>query len=467
MRSTIALGLGAALAWACNLGAFACSDDGDCGGTSDAGVCETSGWCSFPDGECASGRRYGDHAGGALAGTCVDEAGTTGGTDGLTTSTSDSGGVTTLTTALDDSGATTSSSGAAVDSSSGGTTGSNDLCPDDWWDCSWGQRIRLDATFAGAADDLVDVPVLVRLTPERADLSGALPGGKDIRVVTDDGTLVPHELERFEDGEALLWVRWPSLAVPNSSLTLYWSSLGADEPPAPAAVWSNGYLAVWHLADGTDSLGAYPLTADGPEATQGRIGLGSSFFGNDGFLADVSLADIVANPVTFEAWILADGPDPDTKRLFDNGRHVPAEDGWAFGLDGTPGLLEFELARTFGRDRWISFDPAEPGGWHYVAARYDTESVWFHYDGMTDPGELDIQGSGRPSLDLPDRELSLGRSSDTAQASYQGVLDEARISTVARSDAWLELQYLSMTDTLLVYGAPEALPPLAVRPAAR
>lgn len=47
---------------------YRCSGDSACGG---GGVCETSGFCSFIDGECASGRRYNDSAG-SLGSTCTN-----------------------------------------------------------------------------------------------------------------------------------------------------------------------------------------------------------------------------------------------------------------------------------------------------------------------------------------------------------------------------------------------------------
>jgi hypothetical protein len=46
---------------------FQCSNDTACGAS---GVCEATGYCSFPDTDCPSGRRYGDSAGGS-AGQCT------------------------------------------------------------------------------------------------------------------------------------------------------------------------------------------------------------------------------------------------------------------------------------------------------------------------------------------------------------------------------------------------------------
>jgi alpha-tubulin suppressor-like RCC1 family protein len=51
--------------------AFECDANSDCvDGTQ--GVCETSGFCSFPDSGCPSGRRYGRFAGAGLGDSCVD-----------------------------------------------------------------------------------------------------------------------------------------------------------------------------------------------------------------------------------------------------------------------------------------------------------------------------------------------------------------------------------------------------------
>ncbi|MEM6991976.1 MAG: hypothetical protein AAF721_15815 [Myxococcota bacterium] len=49
-----------------------CTTQADCG---EGGVCESSGYCSFADDGCASGRRYGDD--GPRANTCVESTGTT------------------------------------------------------------------------------------------------------------------------------------------------------------------------------------------------------------------------------------------------------------------------------------------------------------------------------------------------------------------------------------------------------
>ncbi len=51
--------------------AFHCTVNDECVYLDAAGVCEASGFCSFPDDRCDSHRRYGVHAAAVFAGRCV------------------------------------------------------------------------------------------------------------------------------------------------------------------------------------------------------------------------------------------------------------------------------------------------------------------------------------------------------------------------------------------------------------
>ena len=65
-----------------------CNDAGDCVGAGVDGVCQPDGFCSFPDGECPSGQRYGAHSG-SVSGECVQSGGTTTGSPPTDTTTQD------------------------------------------------------------------------------------------------------------------------------------------------------------------------------------------------------------------------------------------------------------------------------------------------------------------------------------------------------------------------------------------
>lgn len=87
---------------------FACTESSQCTLDGIRGTCEDNGFCSFPDGDCESGQRYGAHASSELVDRCVPDAGA-------------SGGGTTTTGVVDDA-STGAVSGTTADgaSSSGG-----------------------------------------------------------------------------------------------------------------------------------------------------------------------------------------------------------------------------------------------------------------------------------------------------------------------------------------------------------
>lgn len=117
MRGRYALATALGLAIGCaGTPAFVCRDSDDCANGSFTGICEDNGYCSFGDPGCPSGQRFGDHAPGDLAGTCVDAEGTS--TGAATTE----GGATTFAT-LD--GASVEP-GTSDDSSSDRTTTGDD-----------------------------------------------------------------------------------------------------------------------------------------------------------------------------------------------------------------------------------------------------------------------------------------------------------------------------------------------------
>lgn len=172
-----------------NTSEFNCQDNTDCGSN---GQCEASGFCSFPDDDCASGRRYGNLAGTGLANKCVapDEGTDVSSTAGTTST--DASVSSTL-------GTTSSSSGEAEttdaeSSSSTGTTGGEptpvDFCP------------RLPPP----ADD----QILVEVTPDDAPALESMLNAA-----------APNTTFLFESGqydlESAVWITAPDITLRSAS----------------------------------------------------------------------------------------------------------------------------------------------------------------------------------------------------------------------------------------------------------
>lgn len=439
----------------CTGGAFACSDDQGCAGAGTGGVCEPTGFCSFPDDDCGSGRRYGAHAGEGLAGACVEVEAATSSSSGTTGATLVSlDGTISGSTAASSTGPAESSSTTGADTTA--TTGTT-TCPDGWWDCAWSHRLAL--TLAPLTFTLDEpVPVLVRLTPERWDPSVAQPAGQDLRFIDATGGVVPHEIEATGDAFAV-WIRWPAADL---GVHAYWGNPDASDGQDLAGVWQDDHEAVWHLDDGQDAVGAHPLTAHGTASAPGIVAVASAFDGSTSYMQGAggdSMASLLAGPATLEAWILPTSfGDFGRGRVIDNASDIEPMHGWSLQLrDGMPndGLM-LEVARQIAEDVWFANDVIVLGQWQYVAAVFDGQQTRLYVDGAEVQVSM-VAGTGPPSPDATEP-ITLGRIAGEPTGWFDGTIDEVRLSSVARDPAWIAMQWSAVQDGVLVYGPVEQAP---------
>jgi hypothetical protein len=115
------LGLALSACVACGDAAFVCAQDADCT-AGQAGVCQSNGYCSFPDDGCTSGQRYADHSG-ALSSLCVDpEVGTSSASSEVTTGDATVASLTSVPPESSDSVASSDDSADTTSAVSAGTT---------------------------------------------------------------------------------------------------------------------------------------------------------------------------------------------------------------------------------------------------------------------------------------------------------------------------------------------------------
>lgn len=465
----------ASASWGCGANAFACGDDSQCAGSGVGGLCEASGFCSFPDEGCDSGRRYGDHAEGAFAGACVD-LGETSSSSGPSSATATATATitTTVTTTLDSTAVTLTSEAttapsteptmtvtaesqdtSATDGSS--TTGSTSDCGVEWWDCDFSRRLRLslgpDVPGVAAA-----MPLLVSLTPGRWDSSTAQPQGQDLRFVDADGALVPHEIESVGP-TTLVWIRWPG--VDATAVTVYWGNPDAPDGQAPASVWQDGHEAVWHMADGTDSLGFHLLGSYGAEVVDGRFAQASRFDGTSYMQGEPgdTMAALFAGPATIEAWVYLDSFGSQGRgRVVDNANDPVPTVGWSLQVrDSSPvNAIQLELGHDQTEQGWSAADVVDVGQWYYLAVVHLDGEVTLYVDGAAQESTT-WPGVGEIALDT-DTPVTIGRVSGTNAGWFDGVIDEVRLSSAARDGDWIATQWASADDAVLAYGTAEAQP---------
>jgi hypothetical protein len=186
-------------------GWFQCDEASQCSLAGQAGTCEPSGYCSFPDESCESGQRYGAHAPADIAGSCVSEpepattsttAGGTGAVEGSHTGSTttgnplDDGTTTAAMTTFEVSEGTTAASSSDSTSTDGSETGSPAAV------------LHYQAALAECNDP-------VYLDPDACELGGSPSMGAMVVDLIDVDAGPIHGFLRFDFDDALV----PDLVV--------------------------------------------------------------------------------------------------------------------------------------------------------------------------------------------------------------------------------------------------------------
>lgn len=448
-------GVASGLAIACVHAGFVCRDAEDCRDGDAIGWCEPEGACSFTDPDCPSQRRYADRSDSALAGRCVPrETGSTGDTGAATTSAGTTDASTTS-TSLDGDGSSTTSPIPA--------------CATGWWDCTWTRRIPLELSTPAtitASEVLVDVPIPILLGAGRIALDEVAPDGADLRFVADDGTVLVHEVERWDPaGTSTLWLRVPTYDLSLAQrVWLYHGNPGAPAIDAGSEVWSSEHAGVWHLAgDARDS------TANAHDGElSGAVTPVAGYLG--GAMAFAAVADRIDVPAgaaiddvflaggTLSAWMRPHGYGGNERgRLADKGAGGGGWAVWASGNDDGA-IRVLQRYEDSGQSIWTGTTIGRDA-WSFVAITFDAgqdQRPRIYLDGVEQPvGGPDVPQMGA-ALSEAGTALVIGNS-DTPDRWFDGVLDEVRLERTVRTPVWIALQHAAMRDELVAFGPVQRL----------
>lgn len=321
----------------------------------------------------------------------------------------------------------------------------------------WNEFDPIFITTSGVAltESVDDAPVLVILTPEDIDYDLVQESGADLRFLDPrTNQKVPHEIESWTPGgTSYVWVLVPNL--PPDSAKMLWMSY--DNPAAPdqqdaAGVWADEFISVWHMNGKCEGPPPHLVDATGSGRDATCNGLVDANIAG-GLVADAVVFDTPGQSVelphmgalqfqtdfTLEAWVAID----------DNVLASGDENRFAIRKDGSYSLLathtggggqgpRFEVEF----DNRVDVNQSEPDpGWHYlVGTATEDGEVCLYVDGA----QVQCKGAGA-EFALEANPLEIGRD-------LLGVVDEVRVSSVARSPDWIQLQYMASRGLLTTFG---------------
>lgn len=362
-----------------------------------------------------------------------------------------------------------SSTGASGILASGIEVVSNDttVLPYPQWRYSKRLYLNTAASGAGVLGNVVNFPVLVRLTAANFDFSLAKSDGSDIRFTKSNGTLLSFEIERWDAGarRAEIWVRTDTVYGNNSNqyLMMLWGNGNAVAQSNGPAVFdtAKGIQGVWHLA-GAENAIAKDATGnhyDGmpsdtaPTGSEGLIGPCRLFNGISNFIrmngTSASKLNFQENGIyTISAWAYAD--------TLDNGFHLIAgksNEQYFLKLKQTspPNSMRWEFVEYQDKTGWnITNGIPSAKTWAYVVGVRKGTSQYFYLNGQLVNNTITITSASASRHTGDDVTIGkfLSMPSDTIEGkcAFLGKIDEVRILSVASGADWIKLCYMNQKE---------------------
>jgi Concanavalin A-like lectin/glucanases superfamily/Domain of unknown function (DUF2341) len=335
----------------------------------------------------------------------------------------------------------------------------------------YSRRLYLNTTSSGAAvpGNVVNFPILVRLTTSNFDFTQAGPSGADIRFTKQDNTPVSYEIERWDaaNDQAEVWVKIDTVYGSDSShyVTMYW---GASTSSATvslsngAAVFdtSNGFQGVWHLGQSAAgvSTDATQNHFDGtpsdtaPAAAAGIIGTCQQFNGTSNYILMPGTSSGKLNfpehgTYTLSAWVNTDTLDTLFQRIICKNNYqyklqIDHFKTWSFA--------EYENAVGYELTNY----PASAKAWVFVVGVRSGIAQYLYVNGACVNNAITTQPYNVARDTTSD--VTIGRSAKTPPGDpcfFKGEIDEVRIENRALDADWIKLCYMNQNsqDRLVVF----------------
>ncbi len=310
------------------------------------------------------------------------------------------------------------------------------------WTHSGTLFILTDATGANLPPSVSEsnFPLLVRFNSSNFAFAQAASDGSDIRFSTLSGIALPYEIEEWDsiNGEAAVWVKIPAITGnERQEIKMFWGNPGVSSQSNGPSVFnsSNGYCAVMHLngnvLDATGSTS--PLNGGATPATAVIGNTAMNLSTGDITAANITNFPSGLNPAsTGQIWLRARDVTNWSMPLAWGNKNAYGWNTWQMqiGFWGSPTVLPSYLTCR-GPAVLSGTTNLEAGEWYHLVYTNSGGTARLYVNGVLD---ATITSASNITINNP-QALSLGMAGGDAD------VDEARISSVARSADWVKLEY--------------------------
>jgi RHS repeat-associated protein len=313
-----------------------------------------------------------------------------------------------------------------------------------------------------ANGDQTNFPVL--LSGTFSDLATVANGGSvqsaqgyDIVFTSDSAgqNLLDHEIDTYNatTGAVNFWVRIPVLSHTTDTTIYMWygnSSIVVSKENK-AGVWTNGYVGVYHLGNGSsvsgvDSAGLNDGAVFGISEISGAIGGAAHFDGSGSdYIALPNSGSLKpTNALSLEGWVKP-VPGSSYDKIFSldyraDGTWNSPWISYALSLTGSTTQPGFQIASNSTLYSLLAGTYLPTSSWSHLAGTFDGQNSHIYVNGVADPNTLTVGGS----VDYgTSKNVIIGKDGTNSPGveGWDGQLDELRISSVARSADWIATEF--------------------------
>ncbi len=314
--------------------------------------------------------------------------------------------------------------------------------------------LTLNTTNLGISSDLTNFPFLVTITDPSLVVAASgcsnkvqFPAGSsyDFAFVDAVAGEVPYQVDNYDPvaGTLQVWVKLPTLTRSvNNTLSFYFGSNTANTANTPSNVWASDYQAVYHFNEAAYTGSAIDGTANGHTGTTtgmtaadlvaGKVGTAYSFNGSTKKIGANTVA--VSGPFTLSAWVNLSSTGHDQKVITNQASAGSSTGGYKLGVytDNTP---ESESGAAVNRTSTPASPALAANTWHYIQSVYTGSTLSTYVDGV----QYKIMSTTtNPSATNP---LFIGVGEGGTNYYFWGLIDEPRVSNVAKTADWLTAEY--------------------------
>lgn len=320
---------------------------------------------------------------------------------------------------------------------------------------AFSKQVTLNTTSLGITSNLTNFPALLSITDNDLIVSGTCtdkinnPNGPNYDFAfVSGGTELYYQVESYNSttGTLLVWVQIPSLTyASNNTISFYYGSASPTVTHNAAffqKTWSNDYLAVFHesettytgtTSDGTANAHAGTLNnMSSANLVAGKIGNAYSFNGTNTSLT--TTAATINGSFTISAWVKLNATGADQKIITNQTSAGGSSGGYKLGVYST-NYPESESGTAVNRATTPNPTAFTTGTWYYVQGVYNGSTLSTYVNGTQYKA---LSTTTNPSSTGP---LYIGVGEGGNQLYWNGIIDEARVSNVAKTADWLKAEY--------------------------